>query len=210
MKSIGVWFLILPFSGFGAIHQVDMVGLAFVPDTLSVSEGDSVLWVNTSALVHTTTSGTGGVPSGYWDSGLMAPNDSFAFYFDSAGVFPYFCTPHWTLGMVGEITVEPLGIDEMTKGVSSDISISMAYPNPFARLVHLGYSVNAPGNLQMTIYNASGQFLRSLMDSYSSEGSYTATWDGSDGLGNRVPPGVYFIRIYFGGVRLQEKVVMLE
>lgn len=210
MKHISVIFFLLPILAFGAVHQVDMVGLAFVPDTLSISEGDSVLWVNTSALFHTTTSGTGGVPSGYWDSGLMSPNDSFAFHFDSAGSFPYFCTPHWTLGMVGLINVQPLGIDEITKGVSSNINVHMAYPNPFTRSVHLSYSVNAPGYMEVAVYNSVGRRVANIMNSQVTTGSYLVTWDGEDGHGNRVSPGVYFIDAHFGDRYLQEKVIVLE
>ncbi len=210
MKNLSVIFFILPILAFGVVHQVDMVGLAFVPDTLSISEGDSVLWVNTSALFHTTTSGTGGVASGYWDSGLMSPNDSFAFHFDSAGVFPYFCTPHWTLGMVGLINVQPLGVEETTKGVSGSVNFLMAYPNPSARFIHLGYSVNVPGHLQVAVYNSAGQLVTSIMNNQVTTGSYTATWDGKDGFGNRVAPGVYFIGAHLGDEYLQEKVIVLE
>ncbi|UCD19752.1 MAG: T9SS type A sorting domain-containing protein [candidate division WOR-3 bacterium] len=210
MKHLGVVFFILPILIFGAVHQVDMVGLTFVPDTLSISEGDSVLWVNASALFHTTTSGTDGVPNGYWDSGLMSPNDSFVFHFDSAGVFPYFCTPHWTLGMIGLVTVAPVGIDEVQAVEPAEISLALAYPNPFTRTVRLDYSVNVGGRLEVTIYDSAGETVRRLVDADLAVGRHTVLWDGVDDLGRRAGSGVYYIGAHINGTSVQEKVLLLR
>ncbi len=210
MKNLGVVFCVLPVLAFGTVHQVDMVGLAFVPDTLSINEGDSVLWVNTSALVHTTTSGTGGVPNGYWDSGLMSPNDSFAFHFDSAGSFPYFCIPHWTLGMVGLVTVSPVGIDAIQTAEPAEIGLAFAYPNPFTQTVRFDYSVNVPGRLEVTIYNPVGETVRRLIDAHMAVGRHTLFWNGEDDLGRRAGSGVYYIGAHINGTSLQEKVLLLR
>ncbi len=210
MKYSGVLFLMLSTLVFGATHQVNMVGVAYEPDTLNITEGDSVLWVNTSALTHTTTSGVSGVPDGYWDSGLMPPNDSFTFHFDSSGVFPYYCTPHWILGMIGLITVAPVGIDEIEIVVPNGISSLAAYPNPFTQTVRIDYSVNSAGPLKIAVYNSAGQFVMSLMDLETVAGNYTSTWDGIDAVGIPAAPGVYFIRAYFKGAYLQDKVILLK
>ena len=57
--------------------------------------------------MHTVTSGevagNVGEPDGTFDSGNMATGDTFSHTFDTAGDFPYYCTPHpW---MTGTVTV---------------------------------------------------------------------------------------------------------
>jgi manganese oxidase len=87
-------------------HQVDIVNFAFNPESLDITAGDTVVWINKGSVSHTTTSGIDGVPDGHWDSGLMAPGDSFTHVFQTAGTFPYFCAIHFsTAGMKGRIIV---------------------------------------------------------------------------------------------------------
>lgn len=95
----------------GAVtHIVEMTGdYEFVPSLLTIKNGDSVKWVVIKGA-HTTTSGSvneerEGVPDGLWDSGLMN-SGSFTYTFNSTGIFPYYCTPHAEVGMIGTITVE--------------------------------------------------------------------------------------------------------
>jgi glucose/arabinose dehydrogenase len=70
-----------------------------------VQIGDTVRWnwVNGS---HSTTSGVSGTPNGQWDSGVHTPSFSFEHTFNQAGTFPYFCTLHWQVGMVGTVVVQ--------------------------------------------------------------------------------------------------------
>jgi plastocyanin len=63
----------------------------FSPAVINVAVGTTVVWTNHSSLgiAHTTTS-----DGGKWDSGNLAPGQSFSFTFTSAGSFPYHCTIH--------------------------------------------------------------------------------------------------------------------
>lgn len=200
----------IPFMSSGVTHEVTMVGLTFMPDTLSINQNDSVLWINTSAISHTTTSGAGGVPSGYWDSGLMPPNDSFYFHFDSAGVFPYYCTPHWTLGMIGLIMVEPLGIREYRTPTSVSFEAGQAYPNPSDGAASIDYALNVAGRVNIEIYSAAGQKVRDLVDASMPSGKHTAVWDGMDNVGNRVGAGTYFLHLSADGHGLERKLLVIR
>lgn len=102
-------WLLLATSAFSATHTVSMVNFRFNPATLNINVGDTVTWVDTQGN-HDTVSGSGGRPDGVWNSNtqyprLMSPGQSFSFTFTSAGTYPYFCTPHFIVGMVGTITV---------------------------------------------------------------------------------------------------------
>jgi len=102
--------------------QVEMTdGLAFSPDVVTITSGQTVTWVNTSAMPHTSTGDPeknplaalhpeyAQLPDGAepWDSGILLPGDSFSHTFTVAGTYRYFCIPHLAAGMVG--TVEVIG-----------------------------------------------------------------------------------------------------
>lgn len=86
-------------------------GDVFSPPSVSISVNDSVIW-NWQGIFHSTTSGTNGVPgddngvpSGLWDSGITSSPHFFTNKFTSAGVFSYYCSEHYFLGMTGQVVV---------------------------------------------------------------------------------------------------------
>jgi plastocyanin len=110
---------VVPPPGVPSTALIRMIQTSFVPHDTTVSYGDTLLWVNASNPVHTTSSGPC-MPcalDGLWDSGDMARGDSFRVVFgpgvdapgivhvDSTGFFPYFCIPHQFIPMDGTITV---------------------------------------------------------------------------------------------------------
>lgn len=84
---------------------VDTRDNVFVPDSLAIAVGDTVTWTNSGAMVHTATSGPNGSPDGIFNSGNLATNQSYSFVFTQAGIYPYYCIPHYFIGMVGKIVV---------------------------------------------------------------------------------------------------------
>ena len=89
------------------VFTVAMADNVFQPMDLTVPLGSTVVWTNTGNNPHTTTSGNGsnGTPNGLWDSGIANPGGSFSYTFDAPGLYTYYCTIHWAVGMVGTITV---------------------------------------------------------------------------------------------------------
>jgi len=82
---------------------VEMVGQSFSPSNLQVEAGTTVTWENDSDLVHTVTSGSDRVHDDRFNSGDLAPGDTYSFTFEDTGTYDYFCIPH--PGMEGTITV---------------------------------------------------------------------------------------------------------
>jgi len=82
--------------------------------------GQTLTWVNASALPHTTTDDPAKNPvaqahpeyaqlpagAAAWDSGLLQPGESFSQSFTVPGTYHYFCIPHVLSGMQGTITVQ--------------------------------------------------------------------------------------------------------
>jgi plastocyanin len=95
---------------WGATTNVNMIGNRFVPPNLTISFGDTVTWTNLDNTRHDTVSGVNGVPSPGWRSPLFGIRGSYSFTFTNMPVgvrIPYYCTPHWQIGMVGSVTVLP-------------------------------------------------------------------------------------------------------
>src|SRR6266481_6050045 len=79
--------------------------LVFSPSSVTIHPGDQVRWTWGSSG-HSTTSGSPGQPTGIWDSGIRNQGATFTRTFNSAGTFPYYCTPHGgCCGMVGTVMV---------------------------------------------------------------------------------------------------------
>jgi plastocyanin len=83
----------------GTVARVRIVDFAFRPRAITVSRGTRVRWVNRGSVAHTTTSNTG-----LWDSGRLAPGDTFSRVFRRAGTFRYHCTIH--SDMKGRVVVQ--------------------------------------------------------------------------------------------------------
>jgi plastocyanin len=96
--------LLLCSSAFATEYFVSIPGFEFSPANLTINEGDIVTWTNDHTINHTSTSADGGVE---WDSGTLAPGESFSHTFTTEGSYDYLCTIHPS--MTGNITVEPLG-----------------------------------------------------------------------------------------------------
>jgi plastocyanin len=54
-----------------------------------VVRGQAVAWTNTDLIAHTTTS-----DKGIWDSGMLAPTQTFTFTFVTPGTYTYHCAIH--------------------------------------------------------------------------------------------------------------------
>ena len=81
------------------------VTFSFDPSSVTINQGDTVLWTWDSSP-HSTTSGTPGMPNGLWDSGIRNSGATFTYTFNTPGSFPYYCTVHGACcGMTGMVTV---------------------------------------------------------------------------------------------------------
>jgi len=76
----------------------------YLPQDITISIGDTVLWDNVDTAAHTVTGGSpADGPSGVFDSSLLMAGLDYSFTFNDAGNYDYFCMVHpW---MVGSVTV---------------------------------------------------------------------------------------------------------
>jgi len=74
----------------------------YAPADITINAGDTVEWPNVDTAAHTVTSGSpADGPSGVFDSSLLMADATFAFTFEDAGEYDYFCMVHpWMVGTV--------------------------------------------------------------------------------------------------------------
>jgi plastocyanin len=73
-------------------HTIIIDASRFEPATLTLTAGDTVVWVNKDVVAHTATS-----KPGLFDSGLIAPGKSWKYKPKPAGDSAYTCTYHPTM-----------------------------------------------------------------------------------------------------------------
>ena len=66
------------------------------------------------------------------------------------------------------------------------------YPNPFNPETRISYEIPEECYVTLTIYNALGQRIKTLIDRNQQKGEHFIIWDATDADGNRVNSGVYF------------------
>ena len=69
--------------------NVNITNLNFVPTTVYVPIGKTVIWTNNDDVIHTITSVTGS-----FDSGSIDPGTTYSYTFNQTGTYEYSCTIH--------------------------------------------------------------------------------------------------------------------
>ncbi|MBT6397017.1 MAG: hypothetical protein HOK05_01150 [Nitrosopumilus sp.] len=85
-----------------AVPGCETTDECFSPARVSINAGDTVEWANIDTAAHTVTGGSPAMgPSGVFDSSLLMASANYAFTFDEAGSYDYFCMVHpWMVGSV--------------------------------------------------------------------------------------------------------------
>lgn len=79
------------------------------------------------------------------------------------------------------------------------------FPNPFNPTTIIEYSLPQEGIVKLIVYNASGQQVMILKNSFETAGKHTVSWDAAD-----LPNGVYFYRLQAGGFNETKKMLLVK
>jgi hypothetical protein len=92
------------------------------------------------------------------------------------------------------------------------IELFRPVPNPTNGTTRMAYSVSTSNGAQVniSIYNVTGQRVRDLVDAYQGIGVYDAVWDGRNNDGTPVPSGVYFYRSVIGNQMRTSRVTLIR
>lgn len=85
-----------------SVPGCEEIAHCFEPEEITIKEGQIIEWKNYDDAMHTITSGSPeDGPTSLFDSGLAAPDATYALKFEVAGDYPYFCMVHpWQTGTI--------------------------------------------------------------------------------------------------------------
>lgn len=90
------------------------------------------------------------------------------------------------------------------------VSSPSARPNPARGSITIGYSLLAESSIRFDIHDPSGRRIHSWVDGLKPAGLHETVWDGRDGTGARVSPGVYFYSLRAGSMEARGSVIILD
>jgi len=186
--TLSILFIFIAFAGSATTWTINNSGFAFSPSTLTINEGDTVVFElagehNSVEVSQTTWNMNGNTPlSGGWvlpfGGGMVLPADL------TVGTHWYVCQPHASGGMKGMIIVEETTSTDDTK-VGPPFSF---YPNPSQGVISLitPNSVTAK-NLKVNVFDLSGNevYTTTLSEQHTDVIDLTS-----------MPKGVYMIHVY--------------
>ncbi len=116
---------------------------------------------------------------------------------------------HWPSGRVQRLVDLPINrrievvegqratsVRDREESLPQTMQLLANYPNPFNAETRIGFEVAKRGPVQLVVYNALGQRVRSLLAQEISAGRYELKWDGRDDGGMHMASGVYYYRLH--------------
>jgi flagellar hook assembly protein FlgD len=95
--------------------------------------------------------------------------------------------------------------------VGNDLSTKLefaAFPNPFNKNLNVTFQLIEPGFVNISAYDLNGKRLTELVNEVLPQGVNSITWEGKTENGQRLNPGIYFLRIINQGKMFMHKVVI--
>jgi hypothetical protein len=115
----------------------------------------------------------------------------------------------------GAAYIDDVGLREkVITAVPGDIELRSALhqnvPNPFNPTTRISFELDDPDDIEMTIYDATGSRVTTLIRGYRGAGPHSVTWDGRDSRGTRVASGVYWYSLKTSRGQSSRKMVLLK
>ena len=102
------------------------------------------------------------------------------------------------------------GAPDDTPAATRALVLGQNVPNPFNPTTTIAYELPSEGRVRLTVFDAGGAAVRTLVDGVKSAGPHTAHWNGENASGQRVASGVYFYRIDAGGATQTKRMILLK
>ena len=107
------------------------------------------------------------------------------------------------VGYQSDITTV-VGVDD--EDIVADIfDLRPAYPNPFNPITKLSFSMDAPSDIFLEVYDIRGKLVDNIASGFYQSGLHEVEWNASD-----LASGMYFIHLIKGSERLTQKIMLLK
>ncbi len=106
----------------------------------------------------------------------------------------------------------PVGVRDGWSSTSprAPVMLGVPQPNPSGGGMHVGFSLPVRGEVDVRVFDVAGRRVRQLVIGFENAGEHLVQWDGKDGAGERVSPGVYFVRLRALGEERVQKLTIVR
>ena len=89
-------------------------------------------------------------------------------------------------------------------------ALAPTFPNPFNGSTQITYTLAADTSVELRVYNALGQAVRTLLHQHRAAGTHQIHWDGTDDQGQALASGTYLLIMRAAAVRQTTKMLLLR
>jgi len=191
---IALSILFLAGAARATIGTVEVEDFEFDPQIFTVNTGDTILWIWDEGA-HTTTSTS--VPAGAttWDAPITASSPIYMYMPTVPGNYNYHCTPHSSMGMLGNFTV----VGTAGIPVSSEPVLNIKVTG---QELAVAFNSLSATSVDISIYDMTGKSVRSL-HSLTQGKNFNHTYSLSG-----MTRGMYFLQATAGAATITRKIVI--
>ena len=77
---------------------------------------------------------------------------------------------------------------------SPALKLATPFPSPFSSRVSLGFSLAAPAQVLLQVFDVDGRLVDTIASGTFQPGTHVCEWKGATGEGRQAAAGVYFVR----------------
>ncbi len=113
-------------------------------------------------------------------------------------------------GAIYRFSDSPTRVGDRSDDLLTKFSLQQNYPNPFNPATTIRYRLRDFGRVQLAIFNAFGQKIKTLLDSAQGPGEYQTVWEGDGDQGEPVASGIYWYQLQVGDRLQTRKMILLR
>lgn len=118
--------------------------------------------------------------------------------------------PGWTIDNIRLVSGFSTAIQETEIPGLPKAALYQNFPNPFNPETTIRYSLAAPAEVRLAVYNLKGQLVKELAKENLPAGNHQAVWDGRDNAGKTVGSGIYLYRLQSGDYSKTLKMILAK
>ncbi len=97
-----------------------------------------------------------------------------------------------------------------TQSAGNLVTLKNNYPNPFNPTTTFVFALAYPGEAELTVLDARGHLVRSLLKGEVGSGEHRIFWNGKDDAGRTLPSGVYLYRLRSAGLQYTRTATLIK
>ncbi len=101
-------------------------------------------------------------------------------------------------------------VSAVTGDLPRGLRLDQNYPNPFNPMTTISFALPHRGAVRLSVYDAAGHLVRTLVDAPLATGDHKFVWNGQDDGGRMAASGLYFYRLITPEHVLNGKMTLLE